>query len=224
MTPLRSRLEQNLGWILLALLLGGCLLVMRPFVSTLLWAVVLSFSLWPVYRRLLKLVRGRRALAAALITLAMVLVILMPFGIIGLTLADNVKELTTATQRWLDAGPPAPPAWLAKVPLVGPSITENWQSLAADSTRLVHEAKRFIEPVGSGLLKVGFALGSGVLQLALSILVTFFLLRDGVALVERLTAGIGRIAGERGQHLLQVAGSTVRGVGTASWAPPWSRE
>ncbi|MEI2722745.1 MAG: AI-2E family transporter [Verrucomicrobiota bacterium] len=136
MTPLRSKLEQNLGWIILALLLGGCLLVLLPFVSALLWAVVLSASSWPVYRRLVKLLGGRRTLAALLMALAMICVILLPFIIVGATLGENVKELTTATQRWMDAGPPAPPGWLAKVPGVGPQATEYWESLAADSSKL----------------------------------------------------------------------------------------
>jgi predicted PurR-regulated permease PerM len=212
MNNLRSRLEQNLGWLLLALLLGGCLLVMRPFASALLWAVVLSFSTWPLHRRLVNLLGGRRTLAAALMTLGMVLVMLLPFVIVGVTLADNVQELTVATQRWLDAGPPDPPAWLAKVPVVGPSASEKWQALGGDSTKLLEQAKRFIEPVSSWLLKAGLAVGTGLAQLALSILITFFLLRDGLAVAERLNASVGRIAGERGKHLLEVAGNTVRGV------------
>jgi predicted PurR-regulated permease PerM len=52
MVPLRSELEQSLGWIVLALLLGGCLLVMLPFVTALLWGTVLSVSSWPLYRGL----------------------------------------------------------------------------------------------------------------------------------------------------------------------------
>jgi predicted PurR-regulated permease PerM len=142
----------------------------------------------------------------------MVLVMLLPFVIVGVTLADNVRELTVATWRWLDAGPPDPPAWLAKVPVVGPSASENWQALAGDSTKLLEQAKRFIEPVSSWLLKAGLAVGTGLAQLALSILITFFLLRDGLAVAERLNASVGRIAGERGKHLLEVAGNTVRGV------------
>jgi predicted PurR-regulated permease PerM len=212
MNTLRSKLEQNLGWILLALLLGGCLLVMRPFFSALLWAGVLSFSSWPLYRRLLKVLGGRRTLAALLMTLGMICVILLPFVVVGFTLADNVQQLTTATRRWVDAGPPAPPAWLARVPVIGQPTTDTWQSLAADSAALLEEAKRFIEPVGSWLLKAGLKLGGGLLELALSILVTFFLLRNGLAVADRLTVSVGRIAGERGKHLLEVAGNTVRGV------------
>ena len=42
MNEARPKLEQSLGWIVLALLLGGCLLVLLPFASALLWGTVLS--------------------------------------------------------------------------------------------------------------------------------------------------------------------------------------
>jgi predicted PurR-regulated permease PerM len=58
----------------------------------------------------------------------------------------------------------------------------------------------------------GVAIGGGLLHLALSIFIAFFLFRDGVALCERLTSSVERIGGERGTHLLTVAGDTVRGV------------
>ncbi len=212
MNPLRSKLEQNLGWIMLALLLGGCLLVLLPFLSALLWAVVLTASSWPLYRRLLQLIGGRRTLAALLMALAMICVILVPFVIIGATLGDNVKELKAATQRWIDAGPPAPPEWLARVPGVGQQVADYRESLAADSSKLVSAARQFIEPVSGWLLRGGLALGAGLLELALSILIAFFLFRDGGRAAEHLNAAVDRIAGERGRHLLEVAGNTVRGV------------
>src|SRR6266702_8052465 len=97
-----ARLEQNLGWIALLLLLTGCLLVLRPFVSALLWAVVLCFSSWPIYRRLLAWLGNRSTLAALAMTLGMVLIILLPFVIVGTTLADNVNQLTDAAKHWIE--------------------------------------------------------------------------------------------------------------------------
>jgi predicted PurR-regulated permease PerM len=212
MGPLRSKFEQSLGWIILALLLGGCLLVMLPFASVLLWGIVLSVSSWPLYRRLVPLLGGRRNLAAFLMALAMICVILVPFVIVGATLGENVKELTKATRRWMDAGPPAPPAWLIKVPGIGAQANEYWQELAADSSKLLNAAKGLIEPISGWLLNVGLALGRGLLELALSILIAFFLFRDGGKAGERLGVAVDRIAGERGKHLLKIAGNTVRGV------------
>ncbi len=212
MPLLRSKLEQNLGWIILALLVGGCLLVLRPFVSALIWAVVLTFSSWPLYRRLLALLRGRRTLAALLMALGMISVILLPFVIIGWTLGDNVKELTVATQRWIDAGPSAAPNWLAKLPGVGPKAAEYWHSLATDSSKLMETAKPFFERMSGVLLQGGVALGRGLIELALSILIAFFLFRDGEKMAQRVSTAVRWIGGERGVHLLQVAGNTVRGV------------
>src|ERR1039458_711239 len=140
MTRLRSQLEQNLGWVILLALVVGCLVVLRPFVSALLWAVVLSFASWPIYRRLLRWLGNQRTLAAALMTLGMVL-------IVGLSLADNVRELTQATRHWIEEGPPAPPKWLAKMPVVGDKAAAYWQNLAADTAKFWAEAQRFIEPV-----------------------------------------------------------------------------
>src|SRR5262249_30343331 len=137
-----STIEKRIASAILLLLLLGCLLVLWPFVTAMVWATVLSFSLWPLHRRVIKWLGGQQTLAAALVCLTVMLVVVLPFGIVTFRLADNVDELKTATQRWLDAGPPAPPAWLAKVPLVGRSATERWQTLAADSSKLVEEAKR----------------------------------------------------------------------------------
>ena len=212
MNQLRSKLEQNLGWAVLLVLLAGCLIVLRPFVSALLWAVVLCVSSWPVYRRLVAWLGNRNTLAALVMTLAMVLIILLPFVIVGTTLVDNVNQLTDATKRWIENGPPVPPEWLARVPVVGQQATDYWLSLAADTSKLWTEAQRIIEPASSWLLRGGLALGGGLIQLALSIFVAFFLFRDGLAAGGLLTTAVERIGGEPGKHLLTVAGKTIRGV------------
>ena len=131
----RNKLEQGLGRAAVLVLMVGCLIVMRPFVTTLLWAVVLCFSCWPIFRRLLRWVGNRQTLAALLMGLAMVLIILVPFVLIGTTLADNVSEFTTAAKHWIKEGPPAPPEWLARVPLVGQAATDRWLSMSQDTAK-----------------------------------------------------------------------------------------
>ena len=145
----QTKLERIISGVCLLALLVGCLLVLRPFVSALLWAAVLCFSTWPFYKRLLSLVRGRRTLAAMLMTLGMILIILLPFVIVGGTRPDNVKEFISAARPYVDAGPPPPPAWLAKIPAVGQQATERWQALATDNAKLLEAAKRFIQLVGA---------------------------------------------------------------------------
>ena len=212
MNQVRPRLEQNLAKSILLLLFLGCVVVLWPFTTALLWGAVLSFAVWPLYRRVLLWLGGRRGLAAGCVCLAMILTVVLPFGIVTVQLSDNVRQLKTATQRWLENGPPAPPAWLAKVPVIGRSATQQWTELAADKAKFAEQVRSNVEPVAAWLLKSGMKLGSGLVALLLSILITFVLLRHGAAITSTLMTVAGRIAGERGARLLELAGTTVRGV------------
>jgi predicted PurR-regulated permease PerM len=197
----------------LTLVVIGCFFVLKPFLSALLWAVILTFSSWPAFRVLLGWVRGRRTLAAFLMTLAIAIVLLVPSVVIVLTLAGDVREFATTSVAWVRQGPPAPPEWLAKVPWLGVEMTATWKEYAADSKQLLVAAEQFIDPLTSWLLTIGKALGRGVLELALSMFLAFFFFRDGAKLGDRALAIARRLAGDRGDHLLRdVAGGTIRGV------------
>jgi predicted PurR-regulated permease PerM len=77
---------------------------------------------------------------------------------------------------------------------------------------VVAELRQYLQPLRTFALASGAAIAQGVLQLTLSILIAFFLYRDGEAVSRRLTATVGRIAGDRGRHLIGVAVATMRGV------------
>jgi len=208
----QTKLERIISGVVLLTLLAGCLLILRPFVSALLWAAVLCFSTWPFYKRLLRLVRGRRTFAAMLMTLAMVLVVLLPFVIIASTISDDVRNLTAAARGWIETGLPPPPDWLGKIPFVGHHAAEQWQTLATDRAKLIVETRRLIEPLSALLLIIGKMLIGGLVALALSILIALFFFRDGEAIGKHVNLIVDRVAGERGQRLLALAGATVRGV------------
>ncbi len=207
------RTDQIAVLAVLALVVIGCFFVLKPFLSALLWAVILTFSSWPAFRVLLCWVKGRRTLAAFLMTLGIATVLLVPSVVIVLTLAGDVKEFANTTVAWVRQGPPAPPSWLGNVPWVGEELVALWKEYAADSKQLLVAAEQFIDPLTSWILTIGKALGRGVLELALSMFLAFFFFRDGAQLGERALAIAKRLAGDRGDHLLrEVAGGTIRGV------------
>ena len=207
-----QRTEYLIALVALAALIVGCVLVLAPFVSALLWAVIICFSTWGAYERLLKLVRGRESLAAGIMTLLLAVILIGPLVVVGVSLGDNAKHLTEAIRRWTAEGFPAPPDWLAGLPLVGPKLNVLWLSLEADSTKFIAYLKRLAAPVSKWLLGTGLAFGQGLLYLTLSVLTAYFLYRDGTDVARRARAGMERIAGARAYHLLEVAGNTVKGV------------
>ena len=118
-----------------------------------------------------------------------------------------------ATQHWIAAGPPASAGVVGEGAGHWPPshgvLAKSRFGLRRDCGR---KFSRSSSRLSGWLLIFGLTLGRGVLELALSIFVAFFLFRDGLAAAERLTTGVERIGGERGRHLLAVAGNTVRGV------------
>lgn len=239
-TPTRlSRAEQYVGLTILVLLLIGCFLVMKPFLSALMWSLVLCFSLWPVQSRLRAGLKNRTTLAALIMTSGIAMVLVVPTVVIVVNLAGDIRDLSAATRRWMQDGLPGPPAWMGNVPLVGNTAAEYWQALADDAERLMHRAQQTsdeppieimpaTQPVAESRLvqaaaiviawardvlpAIGLTIAHGVTTVVISVFLTFFFFRDGDALAQRLGVAISRLAGPRGVHLLEVAGSTVRGV------------
>ncbi|MGE5522094.1 MAG: AI-2E family transporter [Rhodospirillaceae bacterium] len=201
-----------LGLAALALLLAGCLLVLLPFVTALLWAAILTYSTWPIYAQLKRSVGDRPIVAAALMTLAVSVVMLAPFVIVVFGLADNAAELVDALRRIFDDGLPDTPPWIRNLPIFGERLDAYWRALVHDENRLLEELKTMLVAARAFLVTSGGYLAAGVLQLALSVLVAFFLFRDGEAAAARLQQATLRVAGPDARYLLDVAGHTVHSV------------
>src|SRR4051812_35874708 len=112
-------IERTITALALLLLVVGCLVVLWPFLTAVVWAIILTFATWPIYRRVVALTGGRRTLAAALMTVLIPAIMLVPFVILGFTLADNVRDAAIASRGWLEAGPHTASAWVYRIPLFG---------------------------------------------------------------------------------------------------------
>lgn len=206
------RVELAVGLVALAALGFGILLVLLPFLSALLWAAILAYAAWPLHARLVRLLRGRAGLAAGLATILLGVALLLPLVLVGRQLADGITLLVDSIRQLLELGMPPPPEWLFDLPTVGPQLVDAWNRLAEDLRDLPGLVQPWLATARDLAIRAGLALGSGLFELALSLTAAFFFLRDGRHLVEQTLRAGERILGERAQHLLEVAGSTVRGV------------
>jgi predicted PurR-regulated permease PerM len=207
-----GRIERQVATVLLASLAIGCFLVLRPFLSALLWAAILSFSTWPIYQRLEHLMGGRSALAASLMIVSAATLFALPIVALGSRLASEVPALAALVNRLVEEGPRPPPAWVKSLPVVGAHLETYWQSVAYDAAKLAADIKLYIGPVSEWLLGLGLSLGAAIGQVLLSLFVLFFFYRNGMAGSRVLRSALARVGGPIAEHLLSVAGATVRGV------------
>ena len=210
-----NRFEQIAGIAILLLLVIGCFVVLRPFVSAVLLALILSYSTFPIYAWCERVLKGRRGLAATLMTLMVAVVLLVPLIILGSSLAQQGAAATRWVRGLFSEGPPGPPSWIANIPVVGTQLYEYWQGLAHNTAKLLSELSdlgQYLLPAGEWLLGAAAILGQGTLQLALSLFIAFFFYRDGIDGAKRLQNVARRLGGERAIRLLDVVGATIKSV------------
>ena len=213
------RIENLLTVAALALIVAGCFLVLAPFLSALLWAVIVTFSSWGAYTRLCAALGGRATLAALVMTLTLAAVLVVPVTVVTVRFGDNARNLAGAVTAVVKGGVPLPPAWLGDIPLVGSRISLYWQQLREESGTAPDQARQVVQwlegqaaPITKWLLQQGLAFGQALLQLTVVVFAAFFFYRDGLNVAARFSAGLERVAGQRAHALLDLAGRTVKGV------------
>ncbi|MEO5714268.1 MAG: AI-2E family transporter [Luteolibacter sp.] len=143
----RFRIEPFLGGAALLLLLIGCFYVLRPFMSALMWAIILAYSLHPLQRTFTRWFRGSRTLAACFVTLTLTVVLAGPIVLIGFSLAQDGKDLAVATRKWFMAAPEQAPSWVGRVPLVGQELNGYWTGFVEDRNRWMDQLDKEVKVV-----------------------------------------------------------------------------
>src|SRR5437868_14538683 len=116
LSPSPRRIEWGAAVVALTALVAGCVLILRPFFNAVLWAMVLTFSTWPLYARLEPLVGHKRWLAALLMTIVLAAAFVLPLAFLSTTLAGHATRAIDLVRSILDRGPPPPPAWVRGLP------------------------------------------------------------------------------------------------------------
>jgi predicted PurR-regulated permease PerM len=208
----KRQIEQIAGIVFIGAIVIGCGIILKSFASAIIWAAILCFATWPAYEFLLKKLRGRRNLAAGLMTLALIIVLLTPFVIVAISFTDSIQAALTWLGNLKQTGIPPLPQWVANLPLVGDNLSEYWLDFSENAGPLLERAKPWLHKSGLWLLQHSIDFAKGIFYLAISLLIAFFLYRDGQNVAVRLRLAFQQISGDYAQRLLEVVAATVKSV------------
>ena len=214
MTEIRRDLARNTLAILCILgLIGLSLWVLLPFLAATVWAVMIVVATWPLFRSLEVRLGNRRGPAVAIMSLAMLLLLVLPLWLAIDTIFDHSEQLTVAGKSFAANGLPPPPTWVKTVPLVGERIAAGWAQLdAAGSTGIVAKVTPYAADTGKWVLAQVGGVGGMLIQFLLVVTIAAILYSGGEA-GARLARRFGRrLAGERGENSIVLAGQAIRGV------------
>lgn len=195
----------------LAVLVAWCFQILRPFVSPVIWGIIIAVALYPVYQKLNAKLGDRRKLTAAIITLAALLVIIIPGVQLTVSSVDSLKALNIKLgDRELKI--PPPPEVVGNLPFVGESVKNLWQKASDNLESTIMKFEPQVKAFAKWLLKIVFGTAVGLLMFAISLIIAGVLMataKSGGLMAKSLFV---RLAGDRGADFAEISVKTVRSV------------
>jgi predicted PurR-regulated permease PerM len=146
-------------------------------------------------------------------TLALLVVLAIPLLFAINTIVNAAPELIDLSRAASGFTVPAPPRWLANLPLVGARIAERWAEIAAlQGGELAERLGPYVRPGVRWFVGQVGGLGLVLVHVLLTGLLAAILYAKGEAAVAGLIAFTRRLAGPRGERVVELAGRAIRGV------------
>lgn len=188
-----------------------CFQILQPFITTIVWGMIIAIALQPPFNWLLARMGYRYGLTAAIFTVIALAALLTPAIELSAAMVQTAREVTDSIRDGSYVVPPAPDV-VRDWPFVGEQVHAGW-SLASDNLQAaLQQYSPQLRKAASWLLSTAAGAGLSLLQFAISIIVAGFFLaysRNSAEFARRLGR---RLAGDTGEKYAALASSTVSSV------------
>lgn len=209
----RDLTRNTLGVLLILGMIAASFWILRPFLPAIVWATMIVVSTWPLLLRLQDRLWGRRALAAAVMSLALVLIFVVPLLLAAVAIVGNAGRFVAWVQSLASSPLPPPPEWLARLPVLGSPAARLWAREAANGFEgLSAKVAPYAGAATSWFIAQIGGLGIAFVQFLLTAVFAAIMYVGGERAVKGILRFAHRLAGERGEISVRLAGRAIRGV------------
>ena len=202
-----------LAVLILAALIALSLWVLRPFLAATVWATMIVVATWPWLISLQRVMRGHRAPAVALMSLAMLFLLVSPLWWAINTITERSDQLIAMGKDIATNGLPNPPGWVGGIPLVGEKISTFWTDfVSGGAAGLLEHVSPYAAETGRWVLSQVGGLGGMLIQFLLVVTIAAILYSTGEQASLAVRRFGRRLAGDRGEKMVILAGQAIRGV------------
>jgi predicted PurR-regulated permease PerM len=196
----------------IAILAALCYVVFAPFLTLMVWAIVLAVTLYPLHEVIARRLGGRQGLAATIVVIAGCVLIVAPTAVLMDSFGSSLLGFVRAVQENAVEVPP-PRESIKGWPFVGEKIYGFWSQAHSDLPGLVHSMQPKIGELARKAVAIVASIGVGLLQFLASFIVAGILMAYGEAGARGTRAIFERvIGGNRGEPFARLSTATIRAV------------
>src|SRR5262245_16472890 len=189
-----------------------CYRIFSPFLSMMVWALILAVAIYPLHQGLARRIGGRQGLAATLIAIVGTILIVVPCALLLGSLGDSVESLVRGIQsNTLQV--PAPRPGVADWPLVGETLYGVWSRASTDLPAVVQSMQPKIGELARAALRFVAGIGGQIMLFLASFIIAGIIMAFGLE-GSRQSAGIFRrlFGPGRSDELSRLCTATIRAV------------
>lgn len=202
-----------LAVLLIAILISASFWVLRPFLLSVVWAAMIVVATWPLMLKVQARLRRRRVLAVVVMTGAMLLIFVVPLVLATQALVGNMDTITGWMRALPTAKIPLPPDWVSGIPLVGEKINAKWTEVAVAGTgELLQRLEPFMNDAAKWLASAFGSVGIFAIEFLLTVVIAAIMYGQGEAARDSVIRFCRRLAGDRGEKVVILAGQSIRAV------------
>ena len=195
----------------LLLLVSWCFDIVRPFVSIIVWGMVIAIGSNGLYNRINDAMGQRRNLAAVVFTLLALAVLIIPVWMLSGTMVEGGANLAKAVEAGTIKIPP-PPTSVGEWWFIGEPVSKFWTLASQNLEAAIGKIGPQLTVISKWLLVATAGAGLGILKFIIAIIIAGVLQVNSAACYRAARVIFRRLAGERGDEYADLSESTVRSV------------
>ena len=198
----------------LSVLIIFCFVIILPFWPIIVWAIILSITLYPLHNKITNRFKGRKWLSASLIIVFLLLLIIAPMMFLLMGSIDEFKDLKDFFYVDGKLQIPPPMEEIKNWPLIGNKVYDFWNeaSMNIQSFLTNHVDAEALKNTVLYIFGIVSSAGKGIMILMISIIASGALLIYGKESDEVSKLFFVKLAGTHGEKMQKSIALTVRNV------------
>ncbi len=188
-----------------------CSRIIKPFFMPLLWGLVISVALYPVFLKVKGWLGGRNNLAGVVFIVVSLALVITPTALLTDSLIDGATRLKDAMEEGTLTVPP-PSDGVREWPAVGEKVHASWLQASRDFGGSAAKYSDQLKAVANWMAGSIAALGGAVVQTIFSLIIAGVLMMHAMGGGRVAYAFADRLGGERGRDLVTISIATIRSV------------
>ncbi len=195
----------------IALIFYWSFLIVKPFVMLVLWGIIISVTVYPLYKRLAKKLGGREKLSAAVVTLLGLSALLIPSVLFVGSAVEGMSDFASQMMEGAIEIPP-PDRSVADWPVVGQSIHDTWNLASTNLMAVVEKFGPQLKELAPKILSIASGLVATVLMFSISIIIAGALFTQAKPAERAAKSIFATLIGKQGENFTELSVAIIRSV------------